>query len=76
MSCLCRDISIYIGAGMMYTCVFMFEKHNIGLILRLKRHIFTVFQHIFLCLCVFRNAPVERSQNKLSVRFRLKTYKC
>jgi hypothetical protein len=47
-------------------CVFMFEKHKIGLILRLKRHIFTVKGHIFLCLCVFRNAPFvgEHSHSK------------
>ncbi len=46
------------GRGVVYTCVFMFGKHKIGLNLRLKNPIFMLKQHIFLCLCVFRNAPI------------------
>jgi hypothetical protein len=60
MSCLCPDIThIQRGGGLDMLCVFMFEKHKIRLILRLKRHIFTLKGHIFLCLCVFRNAPIS-----------------
>ncbi len=45
------------GRGVVYTCVFMLRKHKIGLNLRLNKHIFMLKQHVFLCLCVFRNAP-------------------
>jgi hypothetical protein len=45
------------GRGVVYTCVFMIGKHKIGLNLRLKNTFFLLKQHIFLCLCVFRNAP-------------------
>jgi hypothetical protein len=59
MSCLCPDISIQLGRGGGYTLCLYVQKHKIGSILRLKRHIFTVKGHIFLCLCVFRNAPIS-----------------
>ncbi len=37
------------------------------IILRLKRHIFTVSGHKYLCLCVFRNAPLLRLEKKDTV---------
>ena len=47
------------GGGVLQICVFMTDIHIIGLKIWLKRHKFVSLRPIFLCLCVFRNAPLS-----------------
>ena len=54
-----RTYCIYNGGGeVVYALCLYVQKILNRVILRLKRHVFTVSGHIYLCLCVFRNAPV------------------
>ena len=45
--------------GVLQIGVFMTNIHTIGLKIGLKRHKFVSLRPIFLCLCVFRNAPLS-----------------
>jgi hypothetical protein len=58
MSHIYLDISIYNRAGGLYILVSLCSKNINRVKLNVKKHIFMLKQHIFLYLCVFRNAPI------------------